>query len=86
MIEHYIGVEENGAEGALKKARTLRDEMGYRILSIEHTQVPMAGSSSTPYSSTWGKTELGYYITVDIFAELGGEPLGSGYRLALQHR
>ena len=65
MIEHYIGVEENGAEGALKKARTLRDEMGYRILSIEHTQVPMAGSSSTPYSSTWGKTELGYYITVD---------------------
>ena len=65
MKEIYISHEQQGAKGARRKARTLRDEMGYKILAIEHTQVPMAGSTSTPYSSTWGKTELGYSIKVD---------------------
>ena len=65
MEERYISHEQNGRKGARRKARMLRDEMGYKILAIEHTQVPMAGSTSTPYSSTWGKTELGYSIKVD---------------------
>ena len=65
MIEHYISHDELGPEAATRKAYYLRDVMGYRVLSIEHKQVPMAGSTSTPESPTWGKTELGYYITVD---------------------
>lgn len=65
MREHYISHEKDGERGAIRKAEMLRDEMGYRILSIEHTMVPMAGSTSTPYSSTWGKFEEGYRITVD---------------------
>ncbi len=74
MIEHYIGHEELGAEGATRKAHYLRDVMGYRVLSIEHKQVPMAGSTSTPESPTWGKTELGYYITVDTDGYSGEKP------------
>jgi len=71
MIEHYISAEENGVEGAKRKAYYLRDVMGFEIKSIEHTQVPMAGSTSTPESPTWGKTELGYYITVETNGCLG---------------
>ena len=63
-IEVYLSVEENGGQGAKRKATTLM-EAGYAILAIEHTMVPMAGSTSTPYSSTWGKTEKGYRIVVD---------------------
>ena len=65
MKERYISHEQQGTKGARRKARMLRDEMGYKILAIEHTQVPMAGSTSTPHSPTWGKTELGYSIEVD---------------------
>ena len=65
MIEHYLSHEEYGPERAIARARELRDWWGYKILKIEHTQVPMAGSTSTPYSPTWGKTELGYRITVE---------------------
>lgn len=65
MIDRFLSHEEYGASGAKQKAARLRDENGYKILAIEHTQVPMAGSTSTPYSPTWGKTELGYRIRVD---------------------
>ena len=74
MIDHYIGHNYLGPEAAKEKARKLRDEMGYRVLSIEHKQVPMAGSTSTPESPTWGKTELGYYITVDTAGYTGEKP------------
>lgn len=73
MIEHYISHEEQGEIGARKKAVYLRDEMGYKVISIEHRLVPMAGSTSTPYSSTWGKTEPGYYITVNTDGYKPGE-------------
>ena len=60
-------------EGALRKAAILTDEMKYRVISIEHTMVPMAGSTSSPYASTWGKTEPGYYIKVDTDGYAPGE-------------
>lgn len=71
MIEHYIGHDYLGPEAAKKKAEYLRDVMKYKVLSIEHKQVPVAGSASTPYSSDWGKTELGYCITVDTDGYVG---------------
>ena len=73
MVERYISHEQFGKEGAEKKALMLRDEMGYKIKGIEHTQVPMSGSTSTPYSSTWGKTEPGYSIIVDTEGYAEGE-------------
>ena len=74
MIEHYISHEKLGLKRAISKAYYLRDVMGYKVLSIEHKQVPMAGSTSTPESPTWGKTELGYYITVDTDGYSGEKP------------
>ena len=71
MIEHYIGHDFLGPEAAKRKAKYLRDVMGYDVLSIEHKQVPVAGSESTPFSPSWGKTELGYYITVDTDGYVG---------------
>lgn len=73
MVERYISHEQFGKEGAKEKALMLRDEMGYKIKGIEHTQVPMSGSTSTPYSSTWGKTEPGYSIIVDTEGYAEGE-------------
>ena len=65
MIELYISAEENGKRGAYTKADMLANEMGYRVLKIEHTMVSKSGSTSTPYSSTWGQSEPGYLITVE---------------------
>ncbi len=65
MIERYLSCEENGAEGARRKAWFLNRECKYNILSIEHTMVPQAGSRSTPYAANYMKNELGYRITVD---------------------
>ena len=65
MIERYISHENAGPKGARRKARGLCKDMRYTIIAISHTQVPMAGSTSTPHSPTWGKTELGYLIIVD---------------------
>ena len=66
MIELYISPEKNGKHGAYMKADLLANEMGYRVLKIEHTMVSKAaGSTSTPYSSTWGQSEPGYLITVE---------------------
>ncbi len=73
MIQHYIGHDFLGPEKAKEKARMLRDEMGYYVLSIKHTQVPVAGSTSTPFSPDYGKTELGYKITVDTDGYPGSE-------------
>lgn len=73
MIDHYVSHEMNGRAGAIRKAKILRDEMKYKVIAIEHKMVPMAGSTSTPYSSTWGKSEPGYYITVDTCGYNMGE-------------
>ena len=75
QIERFISVEENGPSGAKRKARRLRDEFGYRIIRIEHTSVPMAGSTSTPCSSTWGKSEPGYLITAELCANSKDTPI-----------
>lgn len=72
MVETYIAHEKMGRGYAIEKAKRLRDEYGYRILSIQHRQVPMAGSESTPHSPNWGKTELGYAIVVDTDGYPGG--------------
>ena len=65
MIQTFISHEEVGATGALKKAAMLRDTMGYKVLSIEHTMVPEPGSLSTPHAKNWLKKERGYAIVVD---------------------
>ena len=65
MIELYISSEKDGKHGAYRKADMLANEMNYRVLSIEHTMVSKPGSTSTPYSSTWGQSEPGYLITVE---------------------
>ncbi len=74
MIDHYISHQDFGAAGAIRKASRLIDEMKYKVISIEHTMVPMTGSTSTPFSRTWGKSEPGYYITVDTNGYSEGEP------------
>lgn len=64
MTERFISVEENGAAGAQRKAGILIEE-GYAVISIIHTQVPQAGSTSTPYARNYGKMEKGYSILAD---------------------
>ena len=73
MIDTFLSHDELGENGAYRKAQMLVSDMGYRIISIEHTMVPMAGSTSSPYSSTWGKSERGYCITVDTEGYRQGE-------------
>lgn len=58
-------MEENGWEGAQRKAQMLEAEYGYRVLSVEHCLINQAGSLSTPYAKNYGKKEMGYKITVD---------------------
>lgn len=64
-IDVFYSADENGLEGARKKAKMLRDEYGYRIISVKHCSIPRWSSTSAPYTDDYLKTELGYKITVD---------------------
>lgn len=63
-IEKYPSVEENGERGAENIANMYRGRKGVLKVTVEHTQIPQWGSADES-SSTFGKTELGYMVTVE---------------------
>ena len=57
--------EEEGAKGAERKAWLLNRESGYNIISIEHRTAPAPRPFLTTKDSKWGRSWLGYIITVE---------------------
>lgn len=55
--------EEDGREGALRKAWMLNRESGYNIVSIEHKNMTPTGAFPRKPQIIWGKREMGYRIT-----------------------
>ncbi len=64
-ISVYYSAEELGLDGARAKAKKLRNEYGYRIVSIKHCQIPKWGQLTVPYAEDYSQTELGYKIIMD---------------------